>query len=196
PDSTASTTPTDSNVHHQVKTEESAMFGKSETADSQQDSTSVQPLTRPVVRHSAAANATEATASVSSGMTIVGKVNCDGTIKIFGRIEGELHGSTVVIADGAQMEGDVVAEDLTVGGHVKGTIHAKRVKLIGTADVEGDIYHRALSIEENARFEGSSRREDREGKNVIDATSRVQAKSPTARAGTLNGRSDDAKSDV
>jgi cytoskeletal protein CcmA (bactofilin family) len=80
-----------------------------------------------------------------------------------------------VIADGAQMEGDVVAEDLTVGGRVKGTIHAKRVKLIGTADVDGDIYHRSLSIEENARFEGSSRRED----NVIDATSRVQAKSPT-----------------
>jgi cytoskeletal protein CcmA (bactofilin family) len=99
-------------------------------------------------------------------------------IKIFGRIEGELHGSTVVIADGAQMVGDVVAEDLTVGGRVKGTIHAKRVKLIGTADVEGDIYHRALSIEENARFEGSSRREDRE-KNIIDATSRVQAKSST-----------------
>jgi cytoskeletal protein CcmA (bactofilin family) len=111
-------------------------------------------------------------------MTIVGKVNCDGTIKIFGRIEGELHGSTVVIADGAQMEGDVIAEDLTVGGRVKGTIHAKRVKLIGTADVDGDIYHRSLSIEENARFEGSSRREGREP-NVIDATSRVQAKSPT-----------------
>jgi cytoskeletal protein CcmA (bactofilin family) len=167
------------------------MFGKpqGETADNPQDSTSVQPLTRPVVRNSAAANATEATSSISSGMTVIGKVNCDGTIKIFGRIEGELHGSTVVIADGAQMEGDVVADDLTVGGHVKGTIHAKRVKLIGTADVDGDIYHRSLSIEENARFEGSSRREDR-ADNVIDATSRVQAKSTAIRAGTLDGKSD------
>jgi cytoskeletal protein CcmA (bactofilin family) len=164
------------------------MFGKSETADNPQDSASVQPLARPVVRQSTAANATDATASVSSGMTIVGKVNCDGTIKIFGRIEGELHGSTVVIAEGAQMEGDIVADDLTVGGHVKGTIHAKRVKLIGTADVDGDIHHRSLSIEENARFEGSSRREDSEKKNVIDATSRVQAKSPTARTGTLDGK--------
>jgi cytoskeletal protein CcmA (bactofilin family) len=153
------------------------MFGKpqGETADNPSDSAPVPQLTRPPVRNSATPHAAEATSSVSSGMTIVGKVNCDGTIKIFGRIEGELHGSTVVIADGAQMEGDVVAEDLTVGGRVKGTIHAKRVKLIGTADVDGDIYHRSLSIEENARFEGSSRRED----NVIDATSRVQAKSPT-----------------
>jgi cytoskeletal protein CcmA (bactofilin family) len=158
------------------------MFGKAqgETAENPSDSTLVQQLTRPAVRNSTAPNAAEATSSISSGMTVIGKVNCDGTIKIFGRIGGELHGSTVVIADGAEMEGDIVAEDLTVGGRVKGTIHAKRVKLIRTADVDGDIYHRSLSIEENARFEGSSRREDREKENVIDATSRVQAKSVAA----------------
>jgi cytoskeletal protein CcmA (bactofilin family) len=154
------------------------MFGKAqgETSDNPRDSASVQQLTRPVARNSAAANAT--TSSISSGMTVIGKVKCDGTIKIFGRIEGELHGSTVMIADGAQMDGNIVAEDLTVGGRVKGTIHAKRVKLIGSADVDGDIYHRSLSIEENARFEGSSRREDRETENVVDATSRVQANRP------------------
>jgi len=135
------------------------MFGKArgETADDPGDSAPVPQLTRPPARTSAASNAAETTASISSGMTIVGKVNCDGTIKMFGRIEGELHGSIVVIAEGAQMEGDIVADELTIGGRVKGSIHAKRVKLMGTADVDGDIYHRSLSIEENARFEGSSR---------------------------------------
>jgi cytoskeletal protein CcmA (bactofilin family) len=67
---------------------------------------------------------------------------------------------------------------LTIGGRVKGAIHAKRVKLVSTADVDGDIYHRSLSIEENARFEGSSRREDREAENIIDATSRAEANRP------------------
>jgi hypothetical protein len=33
------------------------------------------------------------------------------------RDEGELHASTVVIAEDAHMEGDVVAEELTIGGH-------------------------------------------------------------------------------
>ena len=59
------------------------------------------------------------------------------------------------------MEGDIVAEELTISGQVKGTIHANRVKLNNTAVVEGDIFHRSLSIEENARFEGLSKREDK-----------------------------------
>ena len=97
-------------------------------------------------------------------MTIVGKIFGEGTVQIFGHIEGELRALTVLINEGAKVEGDVIAEDLTVGGQVKGTIHANRVRLNGTAVVEGDIFHRSLSIEENARFEGSSKRAD----NAVD----------------------------
>jgi cytoskeletal protein CcmA (bactofilin family) len=104
--------------------------------------------------------------SISSDITIVGKITGKGAVKISGRIEGELRASIVLINDGAQVEGDIVAEELTIGGRVKGTVHANRVKLTSSAIVEGDIFHRSLSIEENARFEGSSRREE----TVIDAT--------------------------
>ena len=68
--------------------------------------------------------------------------------------------TTVVIAEGAQMVGDVVAEELTINGRVKGTINANRVKLRGSGVVDGDILHRTLSIEENAQFEGRSRRRE------------------------------------
>ena len=46
--------------------------------------------------------------------------------------------------------------ELTVAGRVEGDIYALRVKLQGTADVEGDIYHRSLSMDEHACFEGCS----------------------------------------
>ena len=92
--------------------------------------------------------------SISSGLSIVGKIVGHGSLTIFGHVEGELRASTIMIAEGAQMEGDVVAEELTIGGHVKGTIHANRVKLNNTAVVEGDIFHRTLAIEENARIRG------------------------------------------
>jgi cytoskeletal protein CcmA (bactofilin family) len=108
--------------------------------------------------------------SISSGLSIVGKIIGQGALTIFGHVDGELRASTVVIAEGAQMVGDVVAEELTINGHVKGTIHANRVKLGGTGVVEGDISHRTLAIEENARFEGTSRRNEK----AIDTQSLVQ----------------------
>src|SRR6201993_1375036 len=122
--------------------------------------------------------------SISKGMTIVGKIAGSGTVKIFGRVQGELHASTVLISDGAEVEGDVVAEDLTVGGSVKGTIRANRVKLVSTASVEGDIFHRSLAIEENARFDGTSRRDE----NTTDKP-RTAAVRPQASAHALSADS-------
>jgi len=99
-----------------------------------------------------------AASCIGSEMSIVGNVECKGTAQIFGRIEGELRASDLVICDGAQVEGNVVAQEVTVCGRVKGTIRAVRVKLQNGGSVEGDIFHRALSIDENSLFEGSSRR--------------------------------------
>jgi cytoskeletal protein CcmA (bactofilin family) len=130
-----------------------------------------------------ASSATPEVSSISAGLSIVGKIVGHGAVTIFGNVEGELRASTVVIAEGAQMEGDVVAEELTIGGRVKGTIHANRVKLNGTAVVEGDIFHRTLAIEENARFEGTSRRNE----NKIDTPSHVQTNRPQPQTRSIDG---------
>src|SRR5215472_14209746 len=95
---------------------------------------------------------------IGSGMSIVGNIECNGPAQIFGRIKGEVRASDLLIGDGAQIEGSVIAQDVTVCGRVKGTIRAVRVKLQDGGAVEGDIFHRSLSIDENSLFEGSSRR--------------------------------------
>src|SRR6266446_2118664 len=111
---------------------------------------------------------------IGSGMSIVGKIECTGPAQIFGRIEGELRASELLIGDGAQVEGSVIAEDVTICGRVKGAIRAVRVKLQNGGVVEGDIFHRSLSIDENSQFEGSSRRVE----NPTDPSSSVDAKGP------------------
>jgi len=111
---------------------------------------------------------------IGSGMSIVGNIKCNGLAQVFGRIEGELCASDLLIGNGAQVEGSVIAQDVTVYGRVKGTIRAVRVKLNDGGAVEGDIFHRSLSIDENSQFEGSSRRVE----NPIDASSSVYAKDP------------------
>lgn len=121
------------------------------------------------IRSAVASSAAPEASSISSGLSIIGKIVGHGTLTVFGHVEGELHASTVVIAEGAQMEGELIAEELTIGGRVKGTIHARRVKLRSTAVVEGDIFHQTLAIDENACFDGMSRRDD----NTIDTVSRV-----------------------
>lgn len=96
---------------------------------------------------------------IGSGMSIVGNVECSGSAQVFGRIEGELRASDLVIGEGAQVEGSVVAQEVTVSGRVKGTIRAVRVTLQG-GTVEGDIFNRSLSIDESSVFEGASRRDE------------------------------------
>jgi cytoskeletal protein CcmA (bactofilin family) len=111
---------------------------------------------------------------IGSGMSIVGNIECKGPAQVFGRIEGEVRASDLQISDGAQVEGNVIAQNVTVCGHVKGTIRADRVKLQNGGAVEGDIFHRTLSIDENSQFEGSSRRVE----NPTEPSSSIEAKDP------------------
>jgi len=158
------------------------MLGRSKGNEANdRDSSSVHQMPRSAV----ASSAPPEVSSISSGLSIFGKIVGHGALTIFGQVEGELRASTVVIAEGAQMDGEVSAEELTVGGHVRGTIHANRVKLTSTAVVEGDIFHQSLSIEENARFEGTSRRNE----NTIDTPLRVQTNRPQPQAGDGNPKS-------
>jgi cytoskeletal protein CcmA (bactofilin family) len=120
--------------------------------------------------------------SISSGLTFVGKIAGKGTLTIFGHLEGEVQASIVQISDGAQVDGNILAEELTIGGRVKGTIRANRVKLKSTAVVDGDIFHQSIAIEENARFQGVCRWQE----NAADTPPRASGKLPRART-TNNG---------
>jgi cytoskeletal protein CcmA (bactofilin family) len=141
----------------------------------------------PQVKSSALASsmpppAPETSSSIGLGLSIVGKIVGQGKLAIFGHVEGEVQASTVQIGNGAQIEGNIVAEELTVGGRVQGMIRANRVKLKSTAVVEGDIYHRSLAVEENAQFDGMSRRQE----NVVDAPSLIPTKGSPAQTIDVN----------
>jgi cytoskeletal protein CcmA (bactofilin family) len=105
---------------------------------------------------------------IGPGMTVVGEISSEGTLNVFGRVEGELHAFIVRISDGAQVEGVIAAQDLTIGGRFKGTIQANRVTLTSSAVVEGEIHHRSLAIEENAWFAGVSHPEEASASEATD----------------------------
>jgi cytoskeletal protein CcmA (bactofilin family) len=121
----------------------------------------------------------DALSSIGPTMSVVGQVVCTGQARVFGRVEGELRVSDLLIGEGGHVEGTVIAQEVTVRGHVKGTIRALRVRLEDGATVEGDIFHRSLLVEEGALFEGSSRRVENPTEAPVDFPEAV-AEQPAA----------------
>ena len=99
--------------------------------------------------------------TIGSGMVITGNIVCAGSLQILGRVTGDIHAAHLVIREGGRVEGKVTALDAVIDGSFTGTINANAVKLQKTAAVDGEIYNKSLAIEENARFEGVSRRLER-----------------------------------
>lgn len=114
--------------------------------------------TKAETKSAAAAKAQETVSTIGAGMLITGNIVATGAVQVFGRVIGDIHAARVVICEGAQVEGKVMAQEAVIDGAFKGTVHANAVKLQSTALVEGEVYNKSLSIEQNAQFEGIARR--------------------------------------
>ena len=95
---------------------------------------------------------------VGSELSIKGNLESRGEVQIDGAIEGDVHAMRIVVGEAARITGNLLAEDVVVRGAVAGSIRGKKVTLEAASHVEGDIFHRMLTIERGAFFEGRSRR--------------------------------------
>ena len=110
--------------------------------------------------------------TLGRGMLITGNVTSVGAVQILGHVIGDVHATSVVIGQGALVEGNIVAQETIIDGNFKGTIHANSVKLQATAVVDAEIFNKSLTIEQNAQFEGVARRLDK----PVEAPSDEQAR--------------------
>jgi cytoskeletal protein CcmA (bactofilin family) len=93
---------------------------------------------------------------IDAWLSITGNLESQGDVRVEGQISGDIRCANLVIGRDATVSGDIVAEEAVVRGKVKGTIRANRVILQETACVESTIYHKVLSIDEGASFDGLS----------------------------------------
>ena len=93
---------------------------------------------------------------IAKGLEIVGSVTAEGLVWVYGRINGELHCTSLVIDRAAHISGTVAAERVVVDGKVEGPIKGVDVVLKSQAEVIGDIHHQSLAIEKGAYFDGRS----------------------------------------
>lgn len=73
-------------------------------------------------------------------------------VRLLGRFDGEItSGGQLLIAEGANLTGDVKASSIRVEGKVKGNLDAEtKVQLSGTARLEGDLQTQRLEVSEGA----------------------------------------------
>jgi hypothetical protein len=95
------------------------MLGRSKgnEANYGRDSSSVQQ----VPRSATASSAPPEVSSISSGLSIFGKIVDHGSLTIFGHVEGELHASAVEIAEGVASLSLGVVTSANVANSSRGT---------------------------------------------------------------------------
>ena len=97
---------------------------------------------------------------IGEDLTVTGNVLSRGEVQVDGQIQGDVHCSSLIVGEKAQITGGIVAEDVVVRGRVMGSVRGNRVTLQASSHVEGDVFHKSLAIKQGAFFEGKSRRSE------------------------------------
>jgi cytoskeletal protein CcmA (bactofilin family) len=98
----------------------------------------------------------EITAFLGKGTEFKGVLSFEGTIRVDGKVEGEVVSKDTLIAgDGAYLQGEITVGTLISSGKVVGNINAaQKVHVIAPANIEGNIRTPKLIIEEGVTFNG------------------------------------------
>src|SRR3989442_1564083 len=119
---------------------------------------------------SSGAGEDEVIAFVGHGVEFKGVITYDGTVRIDGRLEGEIHTKgTLMVGEHAVIEGDINADIVVCGGQISGNIvAAEKVQLLSTGVVTGTIKTPLLSVEEGVRLHGMCNAEGRGEVRALD----------------------------
>lgn len=97
----------------------------------------------------------EAASVIAAGTKVTGDIEAAGDIRIDGAVQGEVRGRTVTIGHDGSVEGEIVAESVTVEGKVKGPVFAGHIHLGAASTVEGDLSSDNISIDKGASLVGA-----------------------------------------
>lgn len=93
---------------------------------------------------------------LAKGVEFKGFINFDGTIRIDGRVEGEIHTTgQLIVGENAVIKGIVSAGSVVNSGKVNATVTAReKIQLSRTGILIGDIRTPSIAIEDGAHFHG------------------------------------------
>jgi cytoskeletal protein CcmA (bactofilin family) len=110
---------------------------------------------------------------LGKGTTFEGKLTFEGTVRIDGKLKGEVFSDDVlIIGDGAYVEAEIDIGEVIIQGTVVGNIRAKRsIEIHAPGKMKGDLHSPSLQIDKGVIFEGRSFMEGSLGANIAPGSS-------------------------
>jgi len=147
------------------------------------DTTTATPSAPAPAKTAAKSTSSTSLSIISSDVTITGDIVSLGDVQIEGAINGNLRARSVVVGGEANIHGEIAAEEVVVRGYIKGEIRGERVTLSPGCLVIGNIFHKLLTIETGADFDGRCNRcEEPLAKTAIDQKALAEQAAPPAAA--------------
>ncbi|HEY2743860.1 MAG TPA: polymer-forming cytoskeletal protein [Polyangia bacterium] len=130
----------------------------------------------------------EITTLLGRGSEFEGKLTFEGTVRIDGKLSGEIFSEDVlVVGEGAMVNAEIDVGVIIVEGNVTGNIHAKRaVELHAPARVKGNIETPSLYIDKGVIFEGFSKMENIHPQSTTNVPKTLQGLAEAAAKGAAN----------
>jgi cytoskeletal protein CcmA (bactofilin family) len=93
---------------------------------------------------------------IAAGITITGKIDGAGHVRIDGRFEGDVHiQGDLTIETGAKLTGGIRADSVVIAGEIEGNIDsAQKVELLATGVLNGDLKAGTVTVAAGSRMRG------------------------------------------
>lgn len=100
--------------------------------------------------------ADSATGVIAAGSTWNGTMRSEGSIQVFGQVDGELAaGDEIFVAEGAEVRARMSGRTIVVAGRVEGTVDCHgRLEVMPSGHVSGDVTSATLVVHEGATVDG------------------------------------------
>lgn len=95
---------------------------------------------------------------IGPDLAIAGNLESTGEVQVHGEVQGDIKAERIVVGPQGHIYGALIANEIVVGGSVVGSVRGNDVTFQTGSHIEGDVFHRSLTIEQGAFFEGKSRR--------------------------------------
>jgi cytoskeletal protein CcmA (bactofilin family) len=108
-----------------------------------------------------AAAGQDVTTLLGRGSEFEGKLSFEGTVRIDGKLTGEIFSDDVlIVGEGAEVKAEINVGSIIIEGTVHGNIHAKRsVEIHTPGRVRGNITTPSLYMEKGVLFDGNCQME-------------------------------------